>query len=420
MSRLRGALLFFLILSLAVLARVEWTTSPHVNIRFSKSANAGSGHPDPLVSKFTAALKSVSTTPVNILVIGDSMSTIYQDSFAGVGPSGAAHRWPDLFAAYVQSKYGFHGTGLIPIDHANLNTAFWSSKGGYSTSPKIGPHQGSPTPASQMVVLKSGQSIKSTALSADFVYVYCGSGPDSAPVEVAIDGTAKPGACGHASTYTIQRVAYQLALPATKHSVTLSGPPMASGYLLGTEWSVNRSGVAVSSVARSAIRTEWLDTEAKMMPYSALPNVSLVIIALGTNDYLQVPGPGTKNSSNANAFDPITVTEANLITIVQGAKANFPKASILLLGEPPTGAWGMAVGAPNKGGFSQAQYILAAHNAASAEKVAWGSWFDRYHQDPKYAVNAGFIMPSDKTHPTDLGAADMALMVEQQVLGSID
>ena len=254
-------------------------------------------------------------------------------------------------------------------------------------------------------------------MTADTIYVYCVSGPDAGALGVTIDGTAKTAACGYSASYSPQRVTYTLTSPASAHSITLTGPSSGNGYAIGAEFAVGTSGIAVHNVARSAARTEWFDTDAKMTPYYAIPNVDLVIVAIGTNDYLMVPGSGASDSSNVNAYDPSAVTSANVTTIVNSLKSHFSGASILLVGEPPSGAWGMSVGQVNQGGFSQSQYITAEHSVATAQGIAWGSWFDRYNQDPNYAVNSGYI-GSDHTHPTNLGGQDMALMIEQQVFGS--
>ena len=247
-----------------------------VNAVQSQVGNAGADVPStdyntisrPQLANFLLALHSSATAPVRILVVGDSRSIL--DTTIASPTTGIqmtfGHKWPDLLRSYLQSAYGSHGTGMVPLIFAaaspratSVNGDFWGESAAVGQDCALGPQQAGGIPYCGVAVISSGQSVTFTGggIAYDHFRAYCETQAASGTMTMTLDGSTNIGtACGTTTSTPTAAVAYSAAFALGSHTVQVScsGGPC---YLYAGEGVAGTSGVSIDnvSIASSALGT---------------------------------------------------------------------------------------------------------------------------------------------------------------------
>ncbi len=354
---------------------------------------------DPALASFNASLASfvlatnlAPSKVVNAVVIGDSWAE------GGGAFQSYSNVWAQQLQKHLQTKFGYHGTGVIPLHTAS---GAWTLTGTWATLPNLGPTQGGINAFNLLYQQTGAANTAAMTLKyyGDHFVVYYATYTDSgAGFGVSFDGGAAT-VYGAATSATYTPASVSVPVAAGWHTVTIAPPATGNVYLYGGEWIAGTSGVSVHNLARGGARAEAFGaataTELAWVPQIA-GGVQLAIVSLGVNDYGTSVLPATY--------------QTNLQNIVGYLQGLSPAPAILILDQANTNASGTT--------YAQSQYRAIEQALAIANGCAYLSVGERWGS---YAnANALGLMAADGFHPSDEGYVDVDKMLERRLIESTD
>lgn len=319
--------------------------------------------------------------PINIVILGDSQS-IYDLQISTTGPA-VGDRWPDLLRDNLQSTYGSHGTGMVPLIYsvgiASVNDENWTIQGNWSFDSSIGPSQGSSEPGAGLVRMADGTAATfAPAAAFDHLNAYCASDASTGQLLVAIDGATAGQVCSQTTTAPTAQVVTSSVLDATTHAVTFTCH--GSCLLYAAEGTLGTTGVSVHNIAVGTATAEWFGLE---------PSVQLAfsdLIPGGTQ--LVITDLLTNNLYVGYSINSFSESMQNII-----AHEEAQNAKVLVVVPPVSDVTGIAE-FPE---YTQALLAVAQNNSVPFVNIqsSWGTAFD---------PNSGYWSP-DGVHPNTLGSS---------------
>jgi lysophospholipase L1-like esterase len=359
------------------------------------SSNGGRNNPD--LSAWYTSLDNAHSQVVNVVVIGDSISH-------GTGVTNLANLWVNGLKGALQSQYGSHGSGIIPIitglsggANSQEKDALWTLGGSFTYSNALGGSQAAGNASgSSLMVMGSGASATLASQTADNFNVYCATANDSGSgIQVKIDGTVAGIACGTTTSSTTAHVASFSAGGSGSHTLQLISLGN-HGYLYGAEATVGVTGVSVHNLSVAGAVSGWFGANASAaLAFSdQIPGgTQLAVVMLGTND--------------AGLGISVGTYQGNMQSIVSHEK-NLANPSVVVWSEPPA--------TPDYGGNVQPNYWAAAQSVAGSSVADYMSTGDRWGSFTT-ANNKGWLN-SDGVHPTDAGQLDLTSFIAGELLGT--
>lgn len=344
---------------------------------------------DPAMATFNIAIHNPVSRVANVVLLGDSWTE-------GAGFTSVKNVWAQQLQAYLQTSFGSHGTGIVPL---HTSTGAWTLTGTWNQLPNLGPSQGGNNAFSSLYQASgtSNTAAMSVKYYGDHFVIYYATYTDSgAGFGVAIDGGAATTYGNQTSTgYTPKSVS--IATSTGWHTAVITAPATGNCYLYGAEWVSGTSGVSVHNMGRGGARSEafggspanelaWLN--------QISGGVQLAIISLGVNDYGESVAPATYG--------------ANLQALITYLKTSFsPAPSILILDQ---GNVNQSGGSPQSAYTATEQQLALANNAMFLSvSRRWGSFAN---------ASAMGVMNADGLHPNDAGYLDIASMIERRIVES--
>jgi lysophospholipase L1-like esterase len=330
----------------------------------------------PTMLKWRAALANCNGA---IAVLGDSIG---HGAGASTFTSGWAWQLNNVFAP----RCGQYAGGLYTVGNGDGYTF----AGTWSPYTAAGPAQTSGTPLAAARTAGSGATAQAALPPGTIYDIWYYTDTDTASgFSVQVDGGAATTYGNATSPQPVIAKATISGLTYGPHTIKVTAPTTGNIHLLGisSEFS-NNSGIQVYNVSTPSANTEYYNSAAKLSWLTQVPNLSLVIYPLGTND--------------VQLFTPAQ-TQANISATVAYIQANLPNVPILFVTEPPRQA------ACTRGPLdcqSDVDAILRTTAGINGYPFLslterWGSWAN--------ANAAGFM--SDGIHPSTAGHADYNALV---------
>ena len=346
--------------------------------------------------------------PVHVVVLSDSTAHVDQTNGIGYGPNRRANLWPNQLqmALAKAAPGGSSGTGLVTLEAnaGRYDTDVWRVSGRYAYRSSIGPFQdsldqgGYVPPNGGTVHLAAGEEAALSSQRGDTLWLYWASCPDSTAFTVDVDDAPSGTFGADRAPSCIAKRTRVYTGPLGEHTVTIKAGE-GSAYLYAAEWTVGDAGVAVDNLAVGGATTTFFNSPSKLAYLHSVPNIGLVIIALGINDF---------------AHDvPLATYESNLAAIIIYFKKSSPHTSILIVSQYPV----LSDTAQNSLKLAQAQYSRSAQQIAFRYKVgylnlgdAWGSF--------STIENRG-LLTQDRVHPSDLGGGQFSQEIQQVIIDKL-
>lgn len=344
--------------------------------------------------------------PINIIIIGDSQTICYNALTSCLtGPTVDINRWSEQLRILLQTTYGSHGTGMVPVmagvTNNVVNNQYWAISGSVNKSTILGPSQSAACcTGSSLVQLSNGEVLTFTPtqefvapIPYDHLNVYCATTSSSGSLAVAIDGVGVGSACGSTTgTPTAHVVTFAAGSGLGTHTATLTCT--GACFVYAAEGTAGTAGISVSNLATASAASAYFGSApSTQLAFSDLiPNgQQLLLIDLGTND--SNPVFGYSSTTYATNIQNILTHEAGL--------AGAP--SVLII-QPPVSNNGASTGV-------WATYTAALFGVVTANPVdyvniqnRWGTSF----------VSAYFC--ADGIHPCDAGSTDEGSQILNKVL----
>lgn len=341
-------------------------------------------------------------TPVHVVVLSDSTAHVDQTNGVGYGPDKRANLWPyQLHFALAQHSPGqSHGTGLLTLEAnaGRFDTDVWQVSQAYAYNSAIGPFQpnvGTIPANGGTVQMKAHTEAKLASQEGDALWIYWASCPNSTAFTVEVDGKTT-GAFGseRASRCEAKRTCvFRGALG--EHTATINTGD-GDAYLYAAEWTIGNAGIAVDNLAVGGATTTFFNNSGKLAFAQKIPDIGLVIIALGINDF---------------AHDiPLAAYQSGLAAILSDFQQNSPKASILVVSQYQVLSDTMR----NSLGLSQAQYNNVARQTAAKYQVGYLDLNSIWKSFS--VVKQKGILTTDKVHPSDAGGQEISRQIEKVIL----
>lgn len=364
------------------------------------------GQPAPWLRGWLAALSRSGTTHIHVLVLSDSTARVDQTNGKGYGPDQRANLWPERLrtALQLQAPRQAHSTGLLTLEGnaALFDTDVWRVSAPYQYNSAIGPYEaeldhGQVPSNGSTVVLRPGETASLSPQSGDTLWIYWASCPDSHPFTVSIDGKSQ-GVFGQSPSSACTATRTQVYRgPLGMHALTIT-PTSGNAYLYAAEWTAGKGGIEVDNLAVGGATTTFFAGPRKLAYLRVTPNVALVIIALGINDYIHGVRPAEYR--------------ANLLAIAGGIRQSFPRVSILIVNQYRV----FGDNRRNSLGLLQSDYRAIAKQVAGQQGLgyvdiadAWGSF---------ESENAHRLLTHDAVHPSDAGGRQFSCELERVLLPS--
>lgn len=348
-----------------------------------------------------AAMEHEATTRVHVVILSDSTARVDQTNGIGAGPDERANLWPQQLHVALDPD---HGTGVLTLEGnaARFDDDVWSASGRYAYTPAIGPWEGEldhgQVPANgATVLLRAGETLKMAPQKGDTLWLYWAACPDSHPMSIAIDGQPQGVFGSETSASCTARRSRVFSGTTGMHIVTITA---ASGnaYLYAAEWTDGAGGISVDNLAIGGATAGFFAGEKKFDFVRAIPDVALVVVALGVNDFIHGVPPEEYGH--------------NLTAVVTGVRQSFSGSSVLIVNQYRV----FSDTRRNALGLQQGDYAAVAQRVAQEQKVgyldvaaAWGSFAEE---------NAHGWLTRDTVHPSDAGGRAFACAVERAIMAS--
>jgi lysophospholipase L1-like esterase len=361
-------------------------------------------HPPQWAKRWIAAFRASGKTAVHVVVLSDSTAHVDQTNGVGYGPDKRANLWPfQLQSDLARFSPGQSaGTGLLTLEAnaGRLDTDVWSLTGPYRYKAEIGPFQpriGAVPENGGTVVLAPHSEARLTSQSGDTLWIYWASCPDSAAFAVTVDQAPPITLQTKPSTHCIAMRSHAFTGELGAHAVTIRAGA-GNAYLYAAEWTREHAGIAVDNLAVGGATTTFFNSADKLAYVHTIPNVGLVIVALGINDFA--------HNVTLQSY------EGSLSAIIEDLQWHSPQASLLVIGQYGV----LSDDMHNSLGLTQAQYNEMAQQVAAQYKVGY---FDFASVWPSFsAVQNNGMLTSDKVHPSDAGGRVLARRIEDVIIKS--
>ena len=161
--------------------------------RVPGASGSGCASFNPSLTSLQTALNASATTPVNIVLFGDSITrcSMTTSGACNVGPQRYGSLWGQMLQQYLQSSYGNHGTGIVPlvIGSGAVDLRWWTLGGTTAISNVIGPTQPG---VGNILQMANGATATLVRVHGDSVTIYYATGSDTgAGFSVSVDGANK-------------------------------------------------------------------------------------------------------------------------------------------------------------------------------------------------------------------------------------
>jgi lysophospholipase L1-like esterase len=357
------------------------------------------------MNSWVSATAHSDQVPVHVIVLSDSTASVDQTNGVGYGPDLRANLWPNQLQAGLEKALtgGSHGTGLLILEAnaARFNTDVWNVSGRYSYQPLIGPsqptlEQGGRVPANGSTVrLDSPGSASLSSQSGDTLWLYWASCPDSSGFTVTVDERFQGRFGAIPSSHCVAERTQVYSGKGGNHTLTIA-VPSGHAYIYAAEWTRGTRGVEVDNLAVGGATTIFYAGPEKLAYLHTIPNVGLVIVALGINDF---------------AHDtPVAEYRSNLSAIIREIRRNAPHASVLVVSQYPV----LADDERNQLGLLQSSYWGAAEQVARQEHVGYVNMGKAWKS--VFAEKAHGLLTPDMVHPSDAGGKQFAADLERLVV----
>jgi lysophospholipase L1-like esterase len=319
---------------------------------------------------FRSALANASTTPVNVAVIGDSITEGYNATDRPI------QGYVGLLRTYYQAKYGDAGYGYVaPYCTGATYPYSWVYSGTWSNGAPSGEGYG-PWNAVRWATGATNQATI-TILGDAFDIHYVRNSFTNSTWTYTVDGGPPISVVQTASASSIvYEVASITGLTYGGHTIQISAPVTNYVFLIGITAKRANSGVRVHNVGRNGQSASYGNQAEKTKWISRLAP-SLTIIALTTNDFAGQTALSTYNT--------------NLGRIIAQGKLT---GDVLCIGANPRN---VSLAIPQSSYHAQMQQLAAANNAGFIDFLAL--WVNNANQ-----LANGWV--SDGVHPTDAGHAE--------------
>ncbi len=352
-----------------------------------------------------SAFSNSKTTPVHVVILSDSTARVDQTNSVGYGPNERANLWPNQLQTTLQeiAPGRSHGTGLLPLEAnaAGFDTDVWNVSGPYSYLSGIGPYQseltsGGKVPANGSTIqLSAGEAASLSNQYGDRLWIYWASCPDSSAVKVTIDGLSQGVFGQEQSDHCVAKRTLVYRGSLGTHKLTI-GTSSGHSYLYAAEWTAGNSGVAVDNLAIGGATSYFFASSAKLAYVREIPDVGVLILALGINDFLHAVPP--------------EIYRSNLSIIISDFHEKFPGASILIVNPYQV----LSDTATNSLNLHQEAYEKVAREVAAQHSTGYLSISDKWGSFT--SANArGFLTP-DRVHPSDKGGKQLAQEVQRMLI----
>jgi len=354
------------------------------------------------------AFRNSKTAPVHVVVLSDSTAHVDQTNGVGYGPDKRVNLWPNqlLTALGATAPGRSSGTGLLTLEAnaGRFDTDVWHISEPYTFNSSIGPFQpnigrGGTIPANGGTVrLNPHAEASLSGQTGDSLWIYWASCPDSAAFTVEVDGVSAGNFGGDSSTACVAKRTRVFHGSLGDHKATVKAGS-GNTYLYAAEWQTGQAGIAVDNLAVGGATTTFYNSSDKLAFVHAIPNVGLVIIALGINDFA--------HDLSLDAY------RQGLSTIIEDLHQNSPKTSILVVSQYQVLSDTMR----NPSGLSQSQYSELARQTADHYKVGYLDLGDAWKSFS--VVNQSGALTSDKVHPSDAGGQQIARQIERVIVDEL-
>jgi hypothetical protein len=334
------------------------------------------------------ALHNAKNQPVNIVVIADSFA-ICDYTNCSSGPTTSTNRWAEQMRINLQSQFGSHGTGMVPLTYsvgAHINSEAWSVSGTWDASTgTLGPSQGG---GNALIHLASGAVATFTsAIPYDTLNTYCMTTAGSGSLAVAIDGVSVGTACSATSGSATAHVVTSPTATLATHTATFTST--GDSYLYAAEGTAGSTGVSVHNIAVGGATSQF---------FGASPSTQLAfsdLIPTGTQGVITMLQ--TNDAASALAIPSFTAAMNAIVTHEQGLSG----APSVLMAVPPADA--VAGMAP----YTAAQVAVGQQNNVALVNVQdrWGSAY----LSTSGLWDLGPAYPG--IHPNDKGSLDEYSMI---------
>lgn len=351
------------------------------------------------------AFRNSKVDPVHVVVLSDSTAHVDQTNGIGYGPDKRANLWPNQLqtALALIAPGRSNGTGLLTLEAnaGRFDTDVWQISEPYAFNASIGPFQpnigrGGAIPANGGTVrLNPLAEASLSSQTGDSLWVYWASCPDSVAFTVEVDRALIGSFGGETSTTCIAKRTRVFHGPPGDHKATVKAGN-GNAYLYAAEWTTGQAGIAVDNLAIGGATTSFFNGSDKLAFVHAIPNVGLVIIALGINDFA--------HDISLDSY------KEGLSAIIEDLHNNSPNTSILVVSQYQVLSDTMR----NPSGLSQSQYSELARQTAANHKVGYldlGSVWKSFS-----VVNQSGILTSDRVHPSDAGGQQISQQIERGIV----
>lgn len=378
------------------------------DLLFADKIQHGSATPAALKAAFgpSAALRSWRTAlggrayaPADIVVMGDSIGE-------GQGATARSRRWSDEAIAELRTRYPAGvtgGAGYVPA--CNYQTSYpsdWAITGGAAGIYGLGERS--------VQLTGTGHRISTTQKCTSFRIYYIQGATNTGPFTVTIDGGAPTTVTPPTTGGYGVGVWSSAALTSGSHSIVVGYGGTQTSFILGGFFfdGDETAGIRLVDATHYGYYTDQYAADFanagvpgnnfQVGHYLQLPaGPSLVVLALGLNDYQAGTAPSTVQAH----VETVIAT----IKALHSSQGWFPPSFLLLAMYQRTDVTSPA--------HPWAEYVAAYRAIANADptNVACLSFTDRIDT----AAQAFGILQSDGTHPTDKGHGFIADAVTVQL-----
>lgn len=219
---------------------------------FSGSKGGGSSTQGLPNVQMQALLTKASTTPVNVIVAGDSF-TVCDMTNCAVGPTTSTNRWVEQLRTQLQSKYGSHGTGIVPILVSVtplVNNEAWTCVTPTNNNVNFGPNQSGTASVYQITSNTQTCTFHDTRnIVWDTLVTYCATATTIGNLQVSIDGGAAVTVCSNTvgGPSGIAVATQTVTTPSANHTAVYTSTG-GVGFIYAAEGLSGTQGVSVSNV----------------------------------------------------------------------------------------------------------------------------------------------------------------------------
>lgn len=361
---------------------------------------------NPPLSHWYQALANCQNQVVNVALIGDSTTVVYQSDGSSTGPTTPTNRWAEQLRIYLQNRCGSHGTGIVPFykflfpGSPNPNGQYYGpTTGSFTQDSTLGPVMTAPTSGTTYGTLARGTSGTSfnwtsalVGLPEDHVNVYCATGPGLTTITITVKPhggttTLATGTCGGSGSSNAAAIG--TAGPFTSQIVDVAAACSGACLFYGMEGVNGTTGVSVHNMGHASGAAELYSSSSSFGPMDLVPGGFQLVI---TNFLTNEPGLGFTTSSFQTA----------LTSVVNHERGTAAAPGILLYIAPVS-----------NNGYPAQLPIYAAAALSTAQTL--GTAFVNV-QDQWGTAFVASLFDSDQVHSNDKGALSEWSLIKSSIV----